>query len=111
MAYIIRFGLAPYFQSQLLSEVKNCEHFVLAFDDSLNKVTQHCQMDIHIRYFDKCSGKVSTRYLGSQFLGHATADDLVRNFLETMTDLNSRQLIQISMDGPSVNWSFIDKLK
>jgi len=50
----------------------------------------------------------STRYLGSQFLGHATADDLLTKFVETMKDLNCRQLIQISMDGPSVNWSFIE---
>ena len=77
--------------------------FPETFDESFNKVTQRGQMDIHIRYFDKCSGKLSTRYLRSQFLVHATADDLVRNFFETMTDLNSRQLVQISMDGPSVN--------
>jgi len=51
IAYIIRFGLAPYFHSKLLSEVKKCDHFVLAFDESLNKVTQHGQMDIHIRFF------------------------------------------------------------
>ena len=51
MAYIIRFGLAPYFHSKLLSEVKKCNHFVLAFDESLDKVTQHGQMDIHIRFF------------------------------------------------------------
>ena len=54
---------------------------------------------------------MSTRYFGSQFLGHATADDLVTNFVEAIKDLNSRQLTQISMDGPSVNWSFIDKIK
>lgn len=65
MAYIIRFGLAPYFHSELLSQVKNCDHFVLASDESLNKVTQHGQMDIHIRFFDNLSGNVSTRYLGS----------------------------------------------
>jgi hypothetical protein len=111
MAYIIRFGLAPYFHSELLSQVKNCDHFVLAFDESLNKVTQHGQMDIHIRFFDNLCGKVNTRYLGSQFLGHATANDLVDKFVAAMKDLNCRKLIQISMDGPSVNWSFIEKLK
>lgn len=111
IGYIIRHGLAPYFSAELQSEAKQCEHFVLAFDESLNKVSQHGQMDVHIRFYDKSGGKVSTRYFGSQFLGHATADDLVRHFVECMKDLNYRNLIQISMDGPSVNWSFIEKLK
>lgn len=112
MAYLTRFGLAPYFKSRLMEQVSNCDHFVLAFDESLNKVTQHGQMDLHIRFMDKVSGKVSTRYLGSQFLGHATADDLVNNFVERTADLNCRQrLVQVSMDGPNVNWSFIEKLK
>src|SRR5258706_98186 len=68
-------------------------------------------MDIHIRFLDNLCGNVSTRYLGSQFLGHATANDLVDKFVDAMKDLNCRKLIQISMNGPSVNWSFIEKLK
>ena len=95
MAYIIH--------SELLSQVKNYDHFVLAFDESLYKVTQHGQMDIHNRFFDNLCGNVSTRCLGSQFLGHATANDLVDKFVDAKKDLNCRKLIQISMDGPSVN--------
>jgi len=60
MAYMIRFGLAPCFHSEWLSQVKNYDHFVLAFDESLNKVAQHGEMDIHIRFFDNLSRNVST---------------------------------------------------
>ena len=33
------------------------------------------QMDIHVRLWE--GDKVVTRYFGSQFLGHATANDMV----------------------------------
>lgn len=35
--------------------------------------------------------------------GHATAEDLVKAIKNEMTDLNARDLLQISMDGPAVN--------
>ena len=111
MAYVLKFGLAPYFHKELLSQLKDCEHIVVAFDESLNKVTQHGQMDIHVRFYDKDVGRVSTRYLGSQFLGHATADDLLDKFLAALKELRCDRVVQISMDGPSVNWLFLDKLR
>lgn len=85
----VRFGSMAHFQRELASQVKNCEYFVLAFNESLNKVTQHRQiLDVHISFFDNSSGQVSTQYLGSQFLGHATADDLVEKFGEASKDLS-----------------------
>jgi hypothetical protein len=46
---------------------------------------------------------VSTRYLNSVFLGHATAVDLELKFKEGLGSLSLTKLIQVSMDGPSVN--------
>ena len=54
--------------------------------------------------------KVHTRYLTSQFIGHAAADDLLQHFNSSTSDLRRSGLLQVSMDGPSVNWSFYDKL-
>jgi hypothetical protein len=61
MAYFFRFGLAPIFRSQLLAQVQKCDHYVLAFDESLNKMTQRGQMDVHIRFFDDSKNQVCTR--------------------------------------------------
>ena len=80
--------MAPCFQCEPVSQVKNCEYFVLSFEESLHKVTQHGQMTVHIHFFDNSYGQVSTQYLGSQFLGHATADDLVEKFGEASKDLS-----------------------
>ena len=49
-AYVACFGVAPFFQQQLLDEIKKLESFVLLFDESLNKVTQSKQLDLPMTY-------------------------------------------------------------
>jgi len=81
---------------------------VACFDEALNKVAQKGQMDIVIRFWDTATNQVSTRYLTSVFLGHATAKNLEEKFKEGLSGLNLDKLVQISMDGPSVNWKFLE---
>ena len=50
-------------------------YFTILPDESLNKKCQAKQMDIHVRFWE--DDKVVTPYFGSQFLGHATANDMV----------------------------------
>ena len=52
LRYETNFGIAPYFKSCLMSQVKDSEAFVISFDESLNDVTQNCEMDIIIRFFN-----------------------------------------------------------
>ena len=78
MAYIVKFGLAPYFYEELVSELKVAEHYVIAFDESMNRICQEEQMDMHVRFWDSSANRVANRYLGSSFLGHTAADDLVK---------------------------------
>ena len=108
-AYIVNHGLAPYFRSQLLQQIRGLDSFVLLFDESLNKYTQNKQMDLHIRFFDDSVNEVVTRYYTSHFMGHAYADTMIDAFIEICQDLNLTKLIQLSMDGPAVNWSFYEK--
>ena len=50
-AYFIQFGLANFFNEDLSSKVlKPGAVFVVCFDDSLNKVLQEEQMDLHLRF-------------------------------------------------------------
>ncbi|KAL7383430.1 hypothetical protein ABVT39_010507 [Epinephelus coioides] len=48
------------------------------FDESLNHATKKKQLDVHVRYW--VGDQVHSRYLGSQFMGHATAQDLMHHF-------------------------------
>ena len=60
-------------------------------------------MDIHVIYWT--NNRVITRYLTSNFLGHANSTAL-HNSLdldEALDGLDSSLLLQLSMDGPNVN--------
>ena len=48
MRYSINFGVAPFFKSLLYEDIKKSCCFVACFDESLNPVTQTCEMDIVI---------------------------------------------------------------
>jgi len=63
-------------------------------------------MDCHVHIWE--GAEVRTRYSHLEFMGHATADDMVTVFETATSDLNLSDLLQLSMDGPNVNWKFYD---
>ena len=106
-AYLAKFGIAPHFQTLLCEKLRQQDtDFVLLFDESMNKMTQKKQIDFHVRFWH--SGEVHSRYYTSEFMGHATAEDMVVVFDKSTSDLNRKRMLQLSMDGPNVNWKFHD---
>ena len=73
--YIMRFGLANFFKQQVIDTINQEGPFVLMFDESLNHSTKKEQLDVHVCFWDEDC--VQSRYLGSQFLGHGKAQDLL----------------------------------
>lgn len=112
-SYVVTYGIGPYFQEQLISQVKSCLFYSVSFDESLNKVAQQGQMDIVLRFWNESTNEIDTRYLTSTFLGHATAVDLLNSFTSALCsqNLNLKRLLQVSMDGPNVNLKFLTELK
>ena len=106
LSYLISFGIAPYFMDLLLKELKDAPCFVISFDESFNEELEKEQMDFIFRYFK--DSEVKSRYLSSGFLGHTTAKDLKRAFEECTEKLDLKNLIQVSMDGPNINWKMLD---
>ena len=76
----------------------------------MNRISQNKQMDFIIRYWNGNTNKVAVRYLGSEFLGHATAVDLLTHFKQGISQLDPKRLLQVSMDVPNVNWKFYTDL-
>ena len=111
IVHVVTHGLAPYFQQVLTTEIQGCSEFVVCFDEALNEIIQRGQMDLVIRYWNENKHEISARYLTSTFLGHARADNLLEKFKEGLQCLSLRKLIQVSMDGPAVNYKFLDNLK
>lgn len=63
-----------------------------------------------MRYWENHT--VLSRYYESDFLGHACAVDLVNTFESKIEQqLGLSNIVQLSMDGPNVNWSAFKKLQ
>jgi len=105
-SYLTSFGLAPYFDTQLHAKLKEVQFYSVSFDESFNHVTKNEQMDFSVRFWDTEKQLIVNRYLGSQFLGHATARDIDASFKKGIARLENKKLTQISMDGPNVNHKF-----
>ena len=101
-SYIITHGLASNFHDRMLAGLKDGDvKYVISFDESLNRTEQE-QMDVIICFWDNEKNKVCSRYFDSNFLGHTSAQDLLKSLQSLPTTLNPMGLIQLSMDGPSV---------
>ena len=50
--YVINYGLAPFFKEQLQDELRKSPCYIMSFDESLNKITQSCQMDLLVRFWN-----------------------------------------------------------
>ncbi|GBN32939.1 hypothetical protein AVEN_43414-1 [Araneus ventricosus] len=109
VSYIIHCGISHYFHETLLDTLRNCSDITICFDESLNKVAQKGQMDLIARFW--MEGNVCTRYYGSVFLGCATAQDSLDNFLKALSDIPLSKILHMSMDGPNVNLSFLNRLE
>ena len=68
-------------------------------------------MDLVINFWDNVVNKVYTRYLGSTFMGHAQYQNLFAHFISVLDSLDLKKLLQVSMDGPNVNWAFFSELR
>ncbi|GBN82849.1 hypothetical protein AVEN_222884-1 [Araneus ventricosus] len=66
-------------------------------------------MDILVRFWH--NDQVATRYLTLVFTGHAKADDILSAFYQCVEKLKLSKILQISMDGPNVNWKFFENLQ
>ena len=58
------------------------------------------QLEVYLRYWN--DRLVKTRFLSAEFLGHATADDVLAKLLTSLNGLNRKHMVQLSMDGLSV---------
>ena len=60
--YLATLGIAPYFKLLLQSELAKSDIMVFSFDESLNSITQSCEMDVILRYWSDEEKKVKVRY-------------------------------------------------
>ena len=63
--YLVNYGISPHFKSLLDTKLKKVPIYTLSFDESLNKVTQECEMVIMVCYWDDDDDqvKIKLRYV------------------------------------------------
>ena len=96
LKYVVNWGLAPYFKDLLIEDISNAKYLSVGFDESLNKITQCCQMDLMVRYWDVNNSKVQVRYWDSTFLGHSAANDLLQHFNDSVESINPSKIIRVN---------------
>ena len=84
--------------------------YVISFDECLNDMTQNCQMDILFRFYDTVEDRGKVPYFDSEFLEHSTHSNLFDQFMQAVSKLDSNKMYQISIDGPSANLKFLEKV-
>jgi hypothetical protein len=105
-SYLTAFGLAPYFEKKLNDKLQKVPFYSVCFDETFNRITKNEQMDFTVRFWDEEKQLVVNRYLGSQFLGHATASHILKSFNAGTSKLQKEKIIQVGMDGPNTNVKF-----
>ncbi|CAF5160527.1 unnamed protein product [Rotaria magnacalcarata] len=110
LSYVISHGLGPFFHRNLVEDIRQCERFVLCFDEQKN-YQNNKQLDIIFKYWSVKNQRVVTRYYKSILPGHAPAhvirDHIINSFRTDGIDI--KRLLMIGQDNPNVNKT-IEKL-
>ena len=77
--YSIQFGIAPYLKEKVMNEL-NGVPYTFKFDETTTSQVKK-QYDAYIQFCHFGKSEVVNVYIGSLFLGHCTADNLVEHFL------------------------------
>jgi hypothetical protein len=109
--YMLLFGLAPYFKSLFLNDLKAGTGYMTLYCDEKTTRQVKKQLDIHIGYWSEKFKRTVVIYVHSCFLGHADADTLKGVILKFLDDnnLHASKLLHCSTDVPAVNKSLLKK--
>ena len=66
-------------------------------------------MNLLIRDWDNDADRVCTHYMGSEFMGHSTADDVLDTFQNGISEADESKVMLVSSDRPNVNLAVLKK--
>ena len=111
VGYVINFGLKRYYHDKMMEKLKVAKYYTVCFDEALNNISNRKQLDAHVLFFNEDDNKVERYYIGSSFMGHGDAELCLKKLIATMNGLDYvYKLVQVSMDGPHVNWKLHELL-
>ena len=110
--YIIEYGIALFIKNFIIHDAKdNC--FTTKFDEmATSKVEKQC--DGYITHLGNFFKQFITAYSGFLFVEQCPTKDLLLHHFHSFMNslhLSTSWLLNIGMDGPTVNTSFLNQLK
>ena len=93
-----------------MNNVKDSEFYAVSFDENLNTFIQMGQMDLFVNFWVDVFNKLCICYLNSTFTGLAWHQDLFEHLISALDSWDLKKLLQVSMNGPNVNWAFFSEL-
>ena len=95
----------------MMEKVKSANRFTICVDEALNNISNRQLLEAHF-FFNEDNNKVERYYIGSSFIGHGDHELCPQKLTETMGGLDYvNKLVQVSMDGPNVNWKLHELLE
>ena len=61
----LNFGIKLYLKDLLVESIKKSDCYIVSSDESLNKETQNCEMDLLFQYFNSSDDRVKVRFYDS----------------------------------------------
>ena len=86
----------------MLSKLSNCHYISSSFDKSSNGSVDKGQMNI--KWTWRQTLNETRRYLGLEFMGRSTAEDVLQTSLAS--DINQSKILQVASNVPNVNLLF-----
>jgi hypothetical protein len=98
LSYILSHGTGHYFNKMMLHDLMKAPAFTLIFDETIT-VGVRKQLDLHFRYWCERKQEIVVRYYKSIFLGHATAEIVFRNMIDTLRadGIDITKILMLSM--------------
>ena len=94
-SYVVNQDLSLYFKEMLAGNVNLSDCLRNSFDERFNSVTQPCEMNIIICYWETQAQNVRVCYWFLGFLGHTMNKDLLNKIENGASILNRKNLKQI----------------
>ena len=113
--YYVTYGAARFFESEITKVLNKSPCYSVSFDESLNKIFQLEQMDLNVRFWDDELGVVKVNYFTFRIFSYLTsrqnAENIDNEIQAALKSVSEEKMIQLSMDGPNINWKIFDLLK
>ena len=111
LRYFVNFGIASYFKSVLIESIKQSLRHIVSFEESLNDMTQSCEMDRYSHTLMKSIVKWKLDIMIFIFLAMVHRKIFKTSSKTPSQDLDRNKLFWVGMGDPNVYLTFLQLIQ